>query len=293
MNQVALIEAISQGPISGSDLAARFGVSRAMVWKGIEALRAEGLSISAKGGYALEDASGFGEATLSWRCGRAVHFHPTADSTNRLARALAGEGKTDAVVVADYQTAGRGRRGRTWEARPGENLLFSLVLTPAVPPQHAPRCVLIWAAAMAEVLGVWLKWPNDLVDEQGRKLGGILAEMESEGEQVRCVILGVGLNVNQARFEGLPMATSLAALRGEPQDRAALLARLVEAIETADVVSGDLSRWRAVSHTLGRRVRIGSIEGIAEALREDGALIVAGQAVLAGDVEMIGSPTGA
>ena len=291
MDQVALIKAIREGPISGEALAMRFGVSRAMVWKGIEALRGEGLTISAKQGYRLEGGEGFGGATLSWRCGRPVIYLPSTDSTNAIARKMARDGDLRAVVVADYQTAGRGRRGRIWQSSPGDNLLFSLVLTPDVPPQHAPRCVLIWAAAMAEVLGVRLKWPNDLVDEDGNKLGGILAEMEAVGEQVRFVILGVGLNVNQEHFEGLPQATSLRRLHRAPRDRAVLLAALIEAIESADVTGGGLSGWRAVSHTLGRRVRINGIEGIAEDVRDDGALMVGGEAVLAGDVEMVGEIT--
>ncbi len=287
MDRVALIEAITQGPISGEALAQRFGVSRAMVWKDIEALRGEGLTISSKQGYTLEDSVGFGESTLSWRCNRPVTFLPQTTSTNAVARQRARQGDHRAVVVADYQTAGRGRRGRTWESQPGDNLLFSVVLTPEVPPQHAPRCVLIWAAAMAEVLGVRLKWPNDLVDDDGGKLGGILAELEAEGESVRFVILGVGLNINQERFDGLPQATSLRRLRGSPQDRAALLAELLAAIEGADVRGGSLEGWRRVSHTLGRRVRINGIEGIAQDVRDDGALMVDGQAVLAGDVELV------
>lgn len=287
MDRIALIEAIAQGPVSGEALAQRFGVSRAMVWKDVEALRAEGLRISSKNGYTLEDSAGFGEATLSWRCGRPVTFLSETTSTNVVARQRARQGDHRAVVVADHQTAGRGRRGRTWESQPGDNLLFSVVLTPDVPPQHAPRCVLIWAAAMAEVLGVRLKWPNDLVDNDGGKLGGILAELEAEGESVRFVILGVGLNINQERFDGLPQATSLRRLRGAPQDRAALLAALLSAVEGADVRSGSLDGWRRVSHTLGRRVRINGIEGIAQAVRDDGALIVDGQAVLAGDVELV------
>ena len=94
-------------------------------------------------------------------------------------------------------------------------------------------------------------------------------------------------NINQERFDGLPQATSLRRLRGAPQDRAALLAALLSAVEGADVRSGSLDGWRRVSHTLGRRVRINGIEGIAQAVRDDGALIVDGQAVLAGDVELV------
>ena len=149
--------------------------------------------------------------------------------------------------------------------------------------------MLLWAAAMAEALDVHLKWPNDLVDADGRKLGGILAELEAVGEEVRFVVLGVGLNINQAEFPPeLPLATSLRKLRGgAPQDRAALLGRLIQAVEAVDVQRADLGLWRARAQTLGRRVRVGELEGVAQDIREDGALIVDGRPILAGDVELI------
>ena len=166
--------------------------------------------------------------------------------------------------------------------------MFSLVLEPPVIPQMAPVCVLAWAAAMAEVLGCKVKWPNDLITEDGRKLGGILAELSAEAEQVRFVVMGVGINVNQRAFPGLPLATSMAAETGGTTDRAALLQRLVAAIEGVDLTRGAcLDRWRERSHTLGRRVRVGDIEGIAQGVRDDGALLIDGHPVLAGDVEMV------
>ena len=149
-------------------------------------------------------------------------------------------------------------------------------------------CRPAWAAAIAEVLDVQVKWPNDLVTAAGAKLGGILSELNAEGDEVRSVVLGVGINVNQQVFPGLPDATSLSVLRGAPIDRAALLGELVNAIEAVDTTTApSLALWRARSHTLGRRVRVGAITGIASAVREDGALIVDGQPILAGDVELI------
>jgi len=292
MELSALLSAIAEGGTNGASLATQLGVSRTMIWKGMQSLRSEGLIIEgeAGSGYRLVDSAGFGKHTLEWRLGRAVQFFESCSSTNVEARALA-EAATDPgglIVVADQQEAGRGRLGRTWESRAGENLMFSVTMVPSVLPQLAPVCVLAWAAAMAEVLDCMVKWPNDLITDDGLKLGGILAELSSEAERVRFVVLGVGINVNQRDFPGLPQATSVAVQRGESIDRARLLARLVGAIESVSTAgTPSLDTWRARSHTLGKRVRIGEIEGLAEDVRDDGALIVDGVAVLAGDVELI------
>ena len=304
MDLVQLLDTIDrEGPVSGEALAGRLGISRAAVWKGIEQLRAEGLGIEGRGGYHLVDPAGWGPATLSWRTGRRVQLEAACESTNDLARAAAREltGREAPaalpLVVAEQQTAGRGRLGRRWEAAPGENLLFSLVLRPAVPPARAPRCLLLWAAAMAEALDLWLKWPNDLMSAEGQKVGGILAELETHsepfgrGQQLVHVVLGVGINVRQTAFPGLPTAASLATLGRDTTDRAALLGRLVRAVDATDV-HATLDAWRARARTLGRRVRVGAREGTATGLREDGALLIDGVPVLAGDVEMVAGATG-
>jgi BirA family biotin operon repressor/biotin-[acetyl-CoA-carboxylase] ligase len=206
-----------------------------------------------------------------------VVYCPETASTNRVAR-----GKdVGTVVVADHQTAGRGRLGRTWLSEPGENLLVSLVLQAPEDPARAPRLCLLWAAAIAEAVGVRVKWPNDLVDGEGRKLGGLLAELD-DGR----IVLGIGLNVNQLAFPGVERATSLRELRGAPVDRLALLAEVLRAVRSVDY-SEDLSRWCARTITLGRRVTVGGRTGLAEGVREDGALIVDGAPVLTGDVELL------
>lgn len=240
---------------------------------------------------------------LQARTGRPTTVLDLCDSTNRLGRQAAlgwmSAGQWGAALplfVAEHQTAGRGRLDRRWESAPGQSLLFTLLLAPDLPLDRAPRAVLCWAAAMAEVLDVGLKWPNDLVDDQDRKLGGILAEHEPgpRPERVGILILGVGINVSQPGFPDLPQATSLALLRGEAPDRQDLLARLVQAIDAVDLHAPDaLDRWRARSRTLGRRVRVAGREGVATGLRDDGALLVDGQPVLAGDVAFVEGPTGA
>lgn len=229
----------------------------------------------------------FDADTLSRLCGQRVLHLPETDSTNRVARERARQGER-LVVVADRQTAGRGRLGRSWQSAPGQNLLFSAILPLSCPPARAPRAVLVWAAHLAAALGCRVKWPNDLVDAQHRKLAGLLAELETDPQGRLVVVLGVGVNVNQTDFPDLPGATSLALLRGETQDRAKILAEMVRALYAADPDAPDgLARWRAVSDTLGRRVRVGEIEGIAQDLREDGALVVDGQPILTGDVHLL------
>lgn len=292
MDLAQLLAAIAEGGANGAQLADRFGVSRTMVWKGMQTLRQEGLEIEGEAGqgYTLVSDAGFGRYTLGWRLSRDVTFFSECGSTNAEARRIAEslDDPAGTLVVADAQTAGRGRLGRQWESARGENLLFSLVLCPPVPPQQAPVCVLAWAAAMAEALNCQVKWPNDLITKEGRKLGGILAELSAEAERVRFVVLGVGINVNQNDFPGLPLATSLRRETGEVLDRARLLTHLVKAVEAVPT-SGqpDLATWRARSHTLGRRVRVGDVEGVATDVRDDGALLVGGQPVLAGDVSLV------
>jgi len=249
------------------------------------------------GGLRLRLDGAWGPMTLALRAGRPVEHHAETASTNTRARALAAglpAGAPLPLVVADHQTAGRGRLGRSWSAAPGAGLLFSLVLRPPVPPAEAPRCVLIWAAAMAEVLGLLLKWPNDLVDPAGRKVGGMLAELDGVGaDRVPSVILGVGINVEPPEDPALTQAGSLRGLGRAPADRAALLGALVRAVDRVDPRDpAGLDRWRARAHTLGQRVRVAGREGVATGLRDDGALLVDGAPVLAGDVELVAGEAG-
>ena len=298
MNHTALLTAIRAGGATGSSIAEEFGVSRTAVWKAVKQLRSEGIEIegAAGEGYRMVNEAGFGPHTLAWRLDRPVHFFARCGSTNVEARRLATEMSSPAgtLVVADVQESGRGRLGREWSSNFGENLLFSMVMEPKVVPQRAPVCVLAWAAAMAEVLDCQVKWPNDLVTAQGQKVGGILAELSAEAERVRFVVLGVGINVNQTEFPGLPQATSMSRIHGKAMDRARLLGDLVSAVEAVDTDSvPDLTQWRKRAHTLGRRVRVGDVEGIATDVREDGALLVDGVPILAGDVHFVGASTDA
>lgn len=293
-----ILGALLDGPQTGTDLAEVFGVTRAGIWKAISALRAEGVVIEAdNGGYRLVSSDGFGAHTLSQACERDVVYAERTVSTNRDAFQLALDGAPGGtLVVADAQTGGKGRLGRSWEAAAGDSLLFSLVLRPPMAPTDAPKLCLAAALGVAEATGQAIKWPNDVVSDDGQKVAGILAELHAEIDRLHFVVLGVGLNVNQQSFPPeLPHATSLARL-GHRSPRAALLGRVVSAIEDrcAQVASdpeGVLRDWKARARTLGRSVQVGAIRGTAVDLRADGALIVdTGDRrvpVLTGDVQMV------
>ncbi|MCB9685735.1 MAG: biotin--[acetyl-CoA-carboxylase] ligase [Alphaproteobacteria bacterium] len=215
-------------------------------------------------------------------------------STNDDARAWAREGAPHgAAVVARRQTAGRGRLGRRWESEAAGNVYLSVILRRRWEPSRVPLACLAAAIAVAEEAGeaYGIKWPNDVLAPDGRKVSGILAEAEWEGGELAFLVVGVGVNVSAA--PALPTATSLCA-DGTPRDAddfaRAVVRRLIEVVELPSEVL--LDRWRARSATLGRRVRVGEVEGVAEDVDTDGALLVRTATgptrVLAGDVELIG-----
>lgn len=225
------------------------------------------------------------------RIGHAIEAHATIGSTNDRARALLDEADADGrVVVADEQTAGRGRRGRTWLSPPGLNLMASIALRPRLDAREAWQLGLAAALAAAEACGtvapVSLKWPNDLVSVDGKKVGGLLIETIFSGERMTGAVVGVGVNVNWARAE-MPAeiaadAISLADLAGAPVDRVALLRSLLEALE-AEVSAlengqSPLARYRAACTTLGELIAVatpdGSVSGRAVDLDATGALVI-------------------
>lgn len=246
----------------------------------------------------LDDAGRFGD----------VRRFDTLDSTNAYLLREAGAGAAEGTVaVADYQTAGRGRLGRSWEAPPGTSLLLSILLRPALPAGELTLCtaaVALGAAdACATVSGIapGIKWPNDLVVGD-RKLGGVLAESDPDarGGAPGCVtvVVGVGINVDWPGPEGTG-ATSLRQAAGRPVHREALLAALLEElIPRRASLASDEGRARLAAElrdrcvTIGTQVRVelasGSLVGRAIGLGASGQLLVdtgtAVRMVTAGDV---------
>jgi BirA family transcriptional regulator, biotin operon repressor / biotin---[acetyl-CoA-carboxylase] ligase len=252
----------------------------------------------------------------SQRFGRSYEAVAACGSTNDLAALRAREGAAEGLVVlADQQSSGRGQKGRRWVSSAGQNLTFSLLLRPPCPITALPPLTLLAGVAVARTLRALgiaprLKWPNDvLVDQPAgpRKLVGILTEMATVGDRIKHVVVGIGLNVNQTRFddEVAATATSLALLLGRPVDRAPLLAQLLGALEAVhdqalgangqrggEAVEAALAAWRDFAQ-LPRPCRVerpqGPLEGTAVDVDRDGALLVRDhsggvQRVLSGEI---------
>jgi len=234
--------------ISGEELCREFGISRSAVWKHIRLLRSEGYHVEAVTGrgYRLTALTGRAvsaevEPFLATRySGRSLIYHEVTDSTNLQAKALALKGSDEGtVVVADSQSGGRGRMGRTWISPAGTNLYFSLILRPQVPSLRVPQLTLLVAAAIHKAfsgfvpdLQLKIKWPNDILVND-KKICGVLCEMQSEPECTHFVVVGIGVNVNQSLFpdELQDRAASLYTESGRTLSRPELLAAFLNHFE--------------------------------------------------------------
>jgi BirA family biotin operon repressor/biotin-[acetyl-CoA-carboxylase] ligase len=254
-------------------------------------------------------AEAIAAALTTRRLGRPVLYLPRTGSTNDVAHERASTGAAEGLlVIADEQTAGRGRLNRCWWAPPGSSLLMSLLLRPPLPPDRAGQLTMCLGLAAVEgieaVTGLRpaLKWPNDLLLED-RKLGGMLTELRLNGEQVAYAVLGLGINVNVTFDEGRTTndenssslvlgpssdlantAISLSMILGREVDRLALLAVLLARCEAwyERALAGESphASWAARLDTVGRRVTVatttGSVAGMAVGVTPEGALLVRG-----------------
>lgn len=226
---------------------------------------------------------------------RRIEYRPTVSSTNDLAKQLGAGGAPEAtLVIADEQTAGRGRLGRAWWSPPGAAIAMSLLLHPQFPPSLAYRLTmlagLVAVQATEQVTGlhVSLKWPNDVVvagpSAGVLKLGGILTETAISGESIEIAVVGIGLNVNVdcASRPDLPEATSLMKELGRSVDRLALVRALVERFADGYLKMAQdewlYAEWSARLVTLGRQVVVHrgdeTMTGWAEGVDTSGALLV-------------------
>lgn len=245
--------------------------------------------------------------------GRPLHFHPRVDSTNVLAAKLARDGAAHGTaVIADAQRRGKGRLGRRWVSPPGVNLYLSVILRPAKPAADAPQLSLLAAVGVARTIAGQtdlvpvIKWPNDVL-VSGKKVCGVLTEMQAEGPRLRSVVVGIGVNLNAPRSAFPPelrdTAASLRLLAGRPLDRAAftlcLLAHLEKlyAVWVEDGFSGVAAAWEGfAAPLLGRPMTVsaagGTVTGIARGLDRDGALLLETEPgtpprrIVAGDVSV-------
>ena len=287
--------------ISGQELCKRFGVSRTAVWKAINQLKKEGYRIEAvqnKGYHMVSSPDILSKNEIESRLhttwlGKKLVYKETTDSTNADIRRMAEEGaKQGLLVVADGQTNGKGRRGRAWESKKGTNLYFSVLLKPEFAPDKASMITLVAAYSVAKAivkntgLDAKIKWPNDIV-VNGKKVCGILTEMNLERDYIHHIVVGIGINTNEEEFseEIKEMATSLKRESGRLISRATLLCDILSQFEMdykAFVQASNLQpfveEYNKILVNKGALVKVldpkGEFTGIAGGIDEEGMLLV-------------------
>jgi BirA family transcriptional regulator, biotin operon repressor / biotin---[acetyl-CoA-carboxylase] ligase len=315
----ALLTLLTDNPmivISGGKIARQIGVTRSAVWYWTQKLRSLGVKVKghARTGYQIEKVPDvLAPAMLRRRLYNSVfskrlyHFFKV-DSTNSVALRLGHERELHgAVVIAEEQTAGRGRVGRSWHSEKTSGIYVTVLLRPPIAPVQAPLITLLAGLAARDAvveqtgLAPDLRWPNDLL-ANGKKFCGILTEMHAEPDRVSFVIVGIGLNVNHARMpaELEPIATSLRMETGRLHSRLELLVKLLRCLERyynqflAEGAAPILARFAEVSsYAAGKRVRISTATesyvgttagleptGLLRVERDDGRT----QVVISGDV---------
>ncbi|MGH9740154.1 MAG: biotin--[acetyl-CoA-carboxylase] ligase [Candidatus Acidiferrales bacterium] len=303
--------------VSGAKIAKEIGVTRQQVWRWVEKLRALGVRVKghARTGYHIERMPDIlAPQLLSHRLygtpfARRIYHYFKTESTNTVAMHLGEAGEPHgAVVLAEEQTAGRGRAGRSWTSEKSAGIYCSVLLRPAIAPSQAPMLTLLAGLAARDAAAEELdslpdiRWPNDLL-AGGKKFGGILTEMRAEPDRVHYAVIGLGINVNQPKMpEPLAgMATSLRIETGKSRSRLELLIRLLRQLDRyynqflAEGAAPILRRFAQVSsYFKGKRVRITTTaetftgttagldpSGVLRVVRDDGG---GTELVLSGDV---------
>ncbi|MGB6978489.1 MAG: biotin--[acetyl-CoA-carboxylase] ligase [Candidatus Acidiferrales bacterium] len=303
--------------ISGAKIAKEIGVTRQQVWQWIERLRELGMRVKGhpRTGYHVERMPDIlAPQLISHRlygtpfARRIYHFFKT-DSTNSVAMNLGEQGEPHgAVVLAEEQTAGRGRAGRKWVSEKSAGIHCTVLVRPQIPPAYAPLLTLVAGLAARDAAAEELdavpdiRWPNDIL-VRGRKFAGILTEMHAEPDRLHYAVIGIGMNVNQTKLppEIADTATSLRMESGKSHSRLEVLVRLLRHLDRyynqfiAQGAEPILRRFAEVSsYFQGKRVRITTFtetftgttaglepSGVLRVARDDGRGI---EAVLSGDV---------
>ncbi|WP_379968480.1 biotin--[acetyl-CoA-carboxylase] ligase [Ectobacillus sp. sgz5001026] len=288
--------------VSGQTISEQLGCSRTAVWKHMEDLRSEGYELEAirRLGYRIAskpDKVTENEVHLGLQTnyiGRNVHFEETVSSTQKVAARLVYEGAPEGtVVVAEEQTEGRGRLQRKWFAPKGTGVWMSIILRPDIPMQQAPQLTLLAAVSVAQAIELYtgvevgIKWPNDILIK-GKKVVGILTEMQAEIDKIQAIIIGIGINVNQKKEHFAPeiqhIATSLAIEKGSDINRAGLMQAIFAQMEKlyGEYLQHGFSfikvLWESYAISIGKEIKAITMNetyvGIAKGIRDDGVLIL-------------------
>jgi BirA family transcriptional regulator, biotin operon repressor / biotin---[acetyl-CoA-carboxylase] ligase len=286
------------GYVSGEEISHRLGISRQALWKHIQEFKEQGYEIVAVPhlGYKLISSPdrlfpAEVAAHLQTKCiGKKIYYFDEVPSTMDVAADLGLKGAHEGtVILAELQTKGKGRLGRIWFSPRYKGAYFSLILKPRISPNQAAVLTLLCAVSICEaikaVTGIeaQIKWPNDILINQ-KKVGGILTELNAEMDEIRFVVIGVGINVNNDRKSLISGATSLKEHKKETVGRVELLQEILRRIEKNYLVFLEkgsrpiIDKWREHTITLGKRVKIYShhehVEGEAVDIDNDGALLL-------------------
>lgn len=287
--------------LSGQELCNHFGVSRTAVWKAIGQLKEDGYEIEAvqnKGYHLVSCPDVMSQTEIASRlktrwAGQKLYYYEKTGSTNTDVKKLAEEGAAHGtLVVADMQTAGRGRKGRNWQSPAGTTISMSILLRPQFTPDHASALTLVMAFAVAKALKevcdceFQIKWPNDIVLNK-KKICGILTEMSAEMDYIHYVVIGVGINMNLLDFpdEIKETATSVLKETGKAVSRAQVVERSMhyfeyyyeEYLKTLDL-SGIREEYNEILVNQDTQVEVldpkGEYTGMARGITDSGELIV-------------------
>lgn len=277
-----ILKAAGQQYISGEELSNALGISRTAIWKRMDSLKKEGFDIEAstKIGYRLGNLENpYGKLAVQSGIkgsvlGQKLKFYQEIDSTNTVLKKIATDNAPEGtVVLADVQSAGRGRRGRTWMSAPNKGIWMSVLLRPNLHPSQVQTLTLMASVAVVRALesfdvkGLGIKWPNDILID-GKKVCGILTELSAEAERVEWVVLGIGLNVNHLESdfpsELKSIATSLRLSYKRPNElnRSEIAAGIINELEevyNSFIEMGSswvVQEWKKWNITLGKRVSL-------------------------------------
>ncbi|MBP3950619.1 biotin--[acetyl-CoA-carboxylase] ligase [Bacillus suaedae] len=291
--------------VSGEKISEALGCSRTAIWKHIDALRKSGYELQSapRKGYRLIKKGDsiqphdIKSSLTTKRLGQEQTYFESTESTQIIAHKLAQEGVNEGhLVVANEQTSGKGRLARKWYSRAGASISMSVILRPKLSPQETPQLTLLTAVAVVRAikkqtgLSADIKWPNDVL-LNGKKVVGILTEMQADPDFVHSVIIGIGINVNHHATdldsEILGIATSLAIEKGSDVDRAALISVILLELETlyelylTDGFSTIRTLWETHSNSIGTyltaKTAKSSIYGFAKGISDEGCLLLEDQ----------------
>lgn len=292
--------------LSGQYLADLIGCSRTAVWKHVEDLRKHGFELEAvqRKGYRIvktPEQISADEIRLGLKTkflGQVIHFKESVDSTQKIAKTLSYDNAPEGtVVIAEEQLTGRGRMDRIWHSPKYTGIWMSMILRPNIPIAQAPQLTLITAVAIVQAieevskLSPQIKWPNDILIN-GKKVTGILTELQAEADRIFAIIIGVGINVNQ-KLEDYPeelreIATSLSIEQGEKISRAKLIRAVFSNFENLYLLYLEKGfepiklLWESYAISIGKtitaRTLTENIRGKALGITEDGVLMIEDEA---------------